>query len=239
MHRIRHWTASLCSRVDWMVSQVENHEALAESAIRDLQRHAARARVRMGRMRADGRRLADARRAEAEAASTWRERARRLAGDDEARALECLRRARAAAEREASLAERCAEHDRLEQRLARDLGLVDERLAALRVKRNWMRTRQSRADALAAASEVETEGTLDDVFERWDARVTEREIVAGCDDPSVAAEGSDPSDDLERVLASEEEDAALRAELAALRAEPEPSADASPADAPDPATEPR
>ena len=57
MNRLRHWSASLVSRVDWMVGMVENHEALAESAIRDLGRHAARAKVQMGRVRSDGQRL--------------------------------------------------------------------------------------------------------------------------------------------------------------------------------------
>ena len=33
MNRLRTWTSSLLSRVDWMVTQVENHEALADEAI--------------------------------------------------------------------------------------------------------------------------------------------------------------------------------------------------------------
>ena len=74
MHAFRRWTAGLVSRVDWMVSQVENHEALAESAIRDVQRAAARARVQLGRVRQDGSTLRRRRDEEAEAAMTGRPR---------------------------------------------------------------------------------------------------------------------------------------------------------------------
>ena len=51
MHTIRLWTATLASRVDAMVSRIENHEALAESAIRDVRRAAGRASVQLRRMR--------------------------------------------------------------------------------------------------------------------------------------------------------------------------------------------
>jgi hypothetical protein len=54
MHRLRVWTASLLSRVDWMVSQIENHEAVARSAIEDVRQAAARAKVQLARVRQDG-----------------------------------------------------------------------------------------------------------------------------------------------------------------------------------------
>ena len=49
MERFRTWTAGLISRVDWMVSQVENHEALAQSAIRGARARAAGAGTRRRR----------------------------------------------------------------------------------------------------------------------------------------------------------------------------------------------
>ena len=106
MQRIRLWTAGLLSRVDWMVTQVENHEALAQSAIRDVQRAAARAKVQLAKVRKDGRALRDQLAEAREAEATWRERAQRTASEDEERAVECLRRSKAASRRAARSASR-------------------------------------------------------------------------------------------------------------------------------------
>ncbi len=207
MNRWQTFRASLVSRVDWMVSQVENHEALADSAIRDLQRHAARARVQMRRVRSDGERLRDRLSKEREAEPDWRARAKKLASEDEAKALECLRRAKRSAQRASELEARVAEHQQIESQLGRDLARVEERLSQLRSKRNLMRTRQSRAEALAAVGACEDGGGLDDVFDRWDARITEREFASDC----VGDE-----DRFEHELGEAELEAALRDELAEL-----------------------
>jgi len=212
MNRWRQWSASLVSRVDWMVSMVENHEALADSAIRDLQRHAARAKVQMGRVRADGRRLRARLDQEREAVTSWRERARRLAPGDEARALECLRRARVAERRVAELADRAAEHERIESQLARDLTRVEERLATLRSQRNLMRTRQSRADALSAVGQCGEAVELEEIFDRWDTRITERELASGCD--------LEDGDAFESELVDAELEDELRDELRTLLQDP-------------------
>lgn len=210
MNRWQHFRASLVSRVDWMVSQVENHEALAESAIRDLQRHAARARVQMRRVRADGERLRTRLEEERQAEPHWRVRAKKLAAKDEPKALECLRRAKRSAERATELEARVAEHEQIESQLGRDLARVEENLAQLRSKRNLMRTRQSRAEALAAVGACEDGGGLDDVFDRWDTRITEREFAVDC-------VGDD--DRFDHELGEAEFEAELQDELAELVAE--------------------
>ncbi len=208
MQRIRLWTAGLLSRVDWMVTQVENHEALAQSAIREVQRSAARAKVQLAKVRKDGavlrEQLGEARGTEA----TWRERAQRLAREDEERAVECLRRSKAASRRAARLAERVAEHDRVEKQLGRDVQAVEQRLGHLKEQRNLLRTRQSRAEALTQVAEASQPlgPEVGELFERWETRVMERELESQCSvDEGV--------DDLEEELAGEEEQASLRAEL--------------------------
>jgi len=84
-------------------------------------------------------------------------------------------------------------------------------LEAVREQRNTMRTRQTRAEALALLRSVqgETGYEVDQVLERWDARVTETEIVAGC-----AEDAYDPFvEQFEREEASSD----LLAELETLR----------------------
>ncbi|MEN8185279.1 MAG: PspA/IM30 family protein [Myxococcota bacterium] len=211
MNRLRLWTSSLLSRVDWMVTQVENHEALAESTIRDVRQAGARAQVQLGRVRRDGERLRARLAEEVEAERRWRERAERSAREDEARALECLRRSRTAGRRAGELERRVDEHDRVERQLIHDVGAVQERLSRLEERRNLLRTRQSRAEALSSVrcDRAVEAGAL---FDRWETRVVEREFEGECaSDPASAGE-----DEFETEFDEAEETEALREELAEL-----------------------
>jgi phage shock protein A len=213
MNRLRLWTSSLLSRVDWMVTQVENHEALAESAIREVRQAGARAKVQLGRVRQDGERLRDSLAAQVEAEQRWRERARRTAAHDEARALECLRRSRAAARRATELERRVDEHDRVEQQLVQDVSAIGERLGRLEEQRNLLRTRQSRAEALSHVRAAEPGLETGDLFDRWETRVLEREFESAC-----PTEATLQDDAFETEFDEVEEAESLREELSELLA---------------------
>ena len=57
MSLIRRISTSITSSVDRAVSRVENHDAIVNAALRDTQQAAARSRVRLERVRKDGRAL--------------------------------------------------------------------------------------------------------------------------------------------------------------------------------------
>jgi phage shock protein A len=209
MNRFKRWTVSMSSRLDQVIGQIENHEAVVTSTLREMQQAAARAKVQLRRVQSDGRLLQQRLRAEREAVETWRGRALSCGEGDSERAIECLRRSKRAAARTDELAERVADHRRSEQQLVKDVRQVEQRIVELNEKRNLMRTRQSRAEALQGlrCESLEVE-QLQDVFDRWDTRVTDLELTAGT---------TDPADALESEFVSREERAALAAELEALR----------------------
>lgn len=211
MQRVRWWTAGLISRIDGIVSQVENHEAVAHSAIREVRQAAARARVQLARVKRDGEELRRRLHDEREAEASWRERARRVAAEDEARALECLRRAKRSARLAGELERRLAEHERAEGQLVRDVARVEERLGSLTERHNLLRTRQSRAEALAIARDAGAPlcAQTSELFERWETQVTERELVGAC----TADEGDDA---FAAEFDAHEESEDLREELAEL-----------------------
>jgi phage shock protein A len=213
MNRLRLWTSSLLSRVDWMVTQVENHEALAEGAIREVRRAGARAHVQLARVRQDGERLRESLSTQIEAEQRWRERARNTASDDEARALECLRRARAAARRATELERRVDEHDRVEQQLIHDVGAIQERLSKLEDQRNLLRTRQSRAEALSHVRTADPGAEAGALFDRWETRVIESEFESACHPDPTHRE-----DEFETEFDEVEEAESLRDELRELLA---------------------
>lgn len=104
------------------------------------------------------------------------------------------------------------QHAGVERQLSQDLVLIDERLKELRQQRNLMRTRQSRAEALKAirSSESNALSEIDEIFERWEARVSEYEMQG--------AAGQEPEDELEAQYLSQEEEQSLKKALEELQA---------------------
>lgn len=211
MARIKRWTEGILVRLDSLVVQVENHEALAESAIRELERGIGRTRLHLNRVQRDGRTLKQALADEREATTRWHERARTEA--DQSRALESLRRHRRSKVRVTELENDLAEHQNVEERLRRDVQTLERRLGELRQQQNTMQTRASRAEAFSAVrgSTDSGRGEVEEVFERWETRILESEIASGCPVAEL--------DDFEETLVDAEETASLELELRALKEE--------------------
>jgi len=209
---LKRWTTGVMSRIDSFVAQVENHEALVNEALKDLQHATARAQVQLKRVREDGQRLQRQRAEQREQALCWRERAKRSVEDD-VRAIECLRREKLAQRSVDELEKRMQEHERTEQQLVADVRCLDERLAKLKEQRNLMRTRQSRAEALGVVqgNTVQLTGDIDEMFDRWEIRVAEAESAGSV---SLSTE-----DSFESEYSSEEEQADLHTELEEMRRE--------------------
>lgn len=209
MGRMKQWTMNVTSWVDGMLAQVENHEAAVNSAIGRVRQATARSRVQLKRVERDQQALRDLLLEEEHAVVAWRRRAK--SSDDEAVALECLRRHKAAERRVVQLRQRLDEHERSHKELTDGVRVLSGRLSELSERKNLMRTRQSRAEAAhGMANATGPIGDLEDVFERWEARVGEIEIASEC---------GEPIDAFEAELDAVDESAELRAELEELRAE--------------------
>jgi phage shock protein A len=203
----KRWMSGVTARLDELVSQVENHEALVQSAIAEMRGKTARAKARLERVARDGRELRAREQREREATVSWRERARNCA--DEPRALECLRRSRHAQAAADALAERLAEHERIEAQLRTQLRALDQRVAEIQQTHHVMRTRQTRAEALACLEQASAGTDIESVLERWEVRLAEQELLESVGDGAADTFGAE--------FTSAEEKASLVAELAALR----------------------
>lgn len=213
MNGFRRWTIGVCAKFDELLGQVENHEALAAQALRDMRASLARANSQLARVEQGCKTLEAEVRAAEEAALRWRTRAK-TEGDDE-RALECLRRARAALTERDKLAERLDEQQRMRDQVRRTIQGLERKFVDLTGKQRLLTTRQAAAQASEAIqSESGAAGDVEDVFSRWELKLTEREFVprgAGYYD-------QDHADGLSEAYEKDEERAELAAELADLRA---------------------
>lgn len=209
MNRMHRWKMSVTGWVDGVLAQIENHEATVTSAIGRVRQAAARARVQLKRVERDQRALRELLLKEEGAVEAWLRRAKEAS--EEEKALECLRRHKASARRAEALRQRLSEHERSHKELSEGMRMLNERLSELNERRNLMRTRQSRAEAAHGMVHANRPiGDLEDVFERWEARVGEIEIASECEQPI---------DSFEAELLGAEEDAELLIELEELRRE--------------------
>ena len=206
MSLIRRLSTSITASVGRAVSKVENHDAIINAALRDTQQAAARSRVRLERVRKDGQALRTRRADLQEAVGRWADRARSVAAEDEARALECLRRRKDCEAQIRNLEESIQKHEELEARIAEQVKKIEARIGEVAQQRNMMRSRQSVAEAMRTIHNVEgiSYGEIEDTFDRWEINLGETEILLG------ATRHGDP---LESEFLAEEDTAELRAEL--------------------------
>lgn len=209
MSLIRRISTSFTSSVDRAVSKVENHDAIINSALRDTQQAAARSRVRLERVRKDGNSLKIRQEQLIVAVSRWTERAKSVAANDEAKALECLRRRKDCETQLHNLRDSIEKHDELESRIAEQVKKIEARIGEVAQQRNMMRSRQSVAEAMRTINNIEgvSYGEIEDTFDRWEINLGETEIMMG------AATTTDP---LDTAFLTEEDTAELRAELGDL-----------------------
>jgi phage shock protein A len=211
-------SATFSSRVDQMVSQIENHDAVVEVAIKESRQATAKAKVRLARVQRDGELLRNKISQLQNDETLWTNRAREMAHKDEDKALECVRRRKLCQKQLEQYTQALKKHEALEQRLAQDIHAAERKLAEMNQQRNLMRTRQSAAQALNSISGVDETVALDvaEAFERWEIKVTESELEVGT---------VDSMDLLEQEFLEAEDKQTLQAELEQLLAEKEVSDD--------------
>jgi len=214
MTLFKRFSATVYSRLDQAIGQIENHDAVVDATVREVRHAAATAKVRLARVHAGRQRLGDKLQALHASDARWTERARRVGRDDEATAIACLDRRQQCRQQIANLEATLNQHEDLQRRLSADVECIEARVREISQQRDLMRARQSTAEAQRAMGALDTHGgiDLDDTFERWEVQITETELAAG----SVAA-----CDDLEREFVAAEDQDALRAELNDLLARPE------------------
>src|SRR3954462_10166110 len=94
MRPLKRLAISMNAQFSDVINQLENHEAVADCVLKEVEQAAAKAKVQHARVRNDQRRLEGEAERTAHEIALWRERAVKSHAVDERRALECVRRAK-------------------------------------------------------------------------------------------------------------------------------------------------
>jgi phage shock protein A len=206
MNILKHWSRAVSSQFTYIVSQIENHEALVESALRDMREAAGRAKGQLVRVKQDGESMNEQLKVVRERKARWQKRALECHETDRQTALECMKRRQQLAEEETHLEKQITEHKKLQTQLSIDLQRIDTRIGELKRKKNVLTARELRSQALQIGALDHSEGLneIQDIFERWERRIADYDYTAV------------DIDELEQSFADKEGDADLEAALSAL-----------------------
>lgn len=223
--KLKRLVTSLNASFEGFVSGVENHDAVAQSAINDVRKVAAKLRVQQGQLAGRARRLVEAEQALTRKRDRWQTRAQDFAEHDPEQALQCLRNRDSVDQQLAQTNEQLTQQRSLCEQLAGNLAQVEQRLSDLQHKRIALSSREARTSVLAKTAGLETQSNIDEMFERWEVAVLQGEyregdVLDGSCDAKVDEMTTGSVDQLDNLLQREERDRQLRAELERLRGDP-------------------
>ena len=209
MSLFKRLSTTLYSRIDQMVGEIENHDALIQAVIREQRKKLAAARMQLNRIKASEQKVARQIVELKENEARWSERAVRTAGEDERQALACLQRRRVVRQQLVKLEEAQTAYQQTASRMSADIARCEQELNESSRKHELMRARQTGIDAMNVFDEYSTSSidTLETSFNRWELKLAQGE---------VNFDSNDFTDALEQEFLSQESEQQLRAELAEL-----------------------
>lgn len=174
MSAFRRMFVTVKSRIDTATDHFENHEALAGAAIKDLQAISSKTAIHLRHIQE----LSNRQKLKLDELNTeadrWSERAVAVRDQDEQRALECVKRLRYTRTRIEQIEKQFQESWKVEVQIRSDLDKIQNKLQNLKKKKELLAARQNRVDVMSALDRHHSfyEEDIQDVFERWEDRVT-------------------------------------------------------------------
>lgn len=202
-------STTLFSRIDHVVGEIEDHDAVIEATIREMHKKMTEAKVRLGQVNREKHNIAQQLENQQLSVQRWRDRAVTAANEDESKAFECLSRAKLAEQQAQHLQTNLAQYEETTAKLTHDLRSAEQRLNEIKQKRSMMRARQSSSEAILATQNADTDTIeqLDKTFGRWEVKLGQSELYV--DEMPIV-------DHLEKEYLDQENHDELRAELDAL-----------------------
>lgn len=200
------------SNIEELLNSIENHEAVTEAAIQEYQQHYAKAKVKYERMLATERTTQSQLEKTEKDVDQWKARATRLGNENRERAIECLKRMKAAEQHAENLRNELGNLQSSVLEVKSSLEEMRSRIEEVKRKRDQLIVRDSSSRTLSTVKQsVAKEPSCTDVFQRWEEKVVMREVS---DDLEF-----EKTDHFERELAKAEQNEALSLELDELLAE--------------------
>ncbi|MCP3669412.1 MAG: hypothetical protein GY814_03040 [Gammaproteobacteria bacterium] len=209
MSIIKRISTTLFSKIDHVVGEIENHDALIQATIKEQRKKIAAAKVQHARLQGAQQRIQEQISQLTAEERQWAERAIKEAERDPSQAMACMQRRQQAQNQIKQLGQSRDEYQKAAEKMAQDLSHSDSDLRSMKQKHELLRSRQTSADALTVISDMDHTHTdeLESSFDRWEIKISQAEIMA---------DSYEPVDTLEQAYINEENQQALSIELEEL-----------------------
>ena len=217
MSFVKRLSSSIFAKVDRVVGEIENHDALIQASITDQRKKLASAKVQLARLQNHQRRVEQQLEKVLQEEKRWGERAVTAAASDEKRALACMQQRHRIGEQAAQLEQARQQYQQAAIKMEEDVNRCDSKILEMSRKHALMRSRQSSAEALGSVAQSASTRVddLEGSFDRWEVKISQEEMEAEL----VSETNMDPfaaNSALEQEYQSQEREDELREELAAL-----------------------
>lgn len=208
MNSLKRLFITLKTQLDYVADEVENHQALAEVAIKDLEAHRRKARIHQHRLQGMVEQFESQLGELHKEVETWSARAVKTKQQDEQRALQCVKCMLQTQQRIKLIEPQLKASQQQYRQLQEDLLAIDAQLRALHTQKEVLSARQNRVQLQAAtmSNANPTQEALT-IFKRWE------ESVVGWEFTSLE---KDSKDSFTESFEQEENELALKALLTEL-----------------------
>lgn len=221
MSRIKRTLTSLFFKVDQVVGEIENHDALIQAAIREQQGKLAAARFECNRIAKRSKQLDDEIQALEKKKAQWEQRAinesLEASSDNSTlnkreRALACIQQAEGLSEQISRRKEMASQYRAAAEKMMTEIKNGAEDLEELKQKHQFMKARQVTADALGRFGDIGSSRleSMETSFDRWEVKIGQTEFF-----PEIDLVAYD-TQDLEKVYATKENEARLEERLSEI-----------------------
>ncbi|MCW8878855.1 MAG: PspA/IM30 family protein [Kangiellaceae bacterium] len=171
------------SRLDDFVSEIENHEALIEAALKEHAKKVAEAKVQKRQFDYQIQQYQEKVLSLGEQKADWTRRAVELAENDKKSALECVKRSNAITAKIETLNQNLTQYRQAASRLSSHIERGESELAQIKQKLDLLKARQVSSNAVKNNSFCDQDN-LEEVqkaFMNWEKKVSVSELINGCD----------------------------------------------------------
>jgi len=214
--KLKRLVTSLNASFEGFVNSVENHEAVAQSVIEDVQKAAARLRTQQSRAQRHTLQLQTQQHRLETQRDCWHTRASTRSLSNPEQAMQCLKRRDATNARLKTVNRQLSEHQELSEQITHNLDRLQQRLAELQSRRSALSSREATSSALASARTRESDN-VDGLFDRWEETVIQQEYKSESGNPADPASFEFAADPFAQEFDVQEQESALRDELKALQ----------------------
>ncbi|MEE9425639.1 MAG: hypothetical protein V3V18_11795 [Methylococcales bacterium] len=209
MNTVKRLFISIKQQIENVAEDFEDHQALINAAIVELDEVGATTQIQLNRTRNE---LTNYEKQikEIETESTlWADRARKLHTEDENKALDCVKRIKVLQNQSQRLAEQIDHSIEVERHLIKNLSAINDKRSELKIRKDNLNSRQNRtvADQLMVHSENGVVTQADKILDRWENRVVSKEYRT---QQTQHAEHLDTVDSLQDQFEQEEEMESLK-----------------------------